>query len=552
MDMPRAENAAARYLAPSLFVLLASAAPLNLARAEIELERSLDTQLVFPVMSPDGLISIDSPKASQKMKFIGGLAYQLERMPLEYFENGETAGPAIVTRNNLHFGGAMSVTKTTTVFARMAGIFQDGGDEPWAAPAKNVGVTDLDIGFKAAVLQKARFALGPRFDLWIPLGLKDSWISERNARYIPSLLVDWDLRLVELYSSVGLQARTTTDSKADFLLGSELLGGFGLRVPIGERFSVLGESTARAGFPRFFQGGAENPVEGHVGFRYRIPYKMQFDLAYGTAVNNGYGTSDIRVIAGVTFLPPPPPPPKPPKVVEITPVQTAIIAEEAPEKAEVQWQEGQLAQVHMGQIVIREPIQFEFATPNILPESKSVLEAVAHVMNNYPQIEYLTVEGHASKEGSNIYNYDLSNRRSRAVFEALIDAGVRPGRIAYRGLGETRPLCETDDEACLARNRRVEFHILKVRDWLDLPKTPDENPLVIPWNGDVRPPPKLGDKMLSADANPILVQEVIVQPTQPEKTPDSATFKEKLDDGDDFSGQDDKKKKPSTKDEDTE
>jgi outer membrane protein OmpA-like peptidoglycan-associated protein len=513
------------------------------------LERSLDTQLVFPVLSPDGLIAIDSPRPTDKLKFVGGVAYQLEREPLEYFENGEPKGAAVNARNAIDLGGALSITSSTTVFVRLGAVLQDAGADPAVGPSSTMGLADANLGFKAAVIQRPKFALGPRFDLWLPIGTKESWIAEQNARYVPSILVDWNPGPVRVFGTVGLQARTTTDSRADLLLSSELTGGLGLQVPISHRFSAMGEATARSGFSRFLQNvmsGAETPAEGHLGVRYRIPHKMQFDLAGGTGFDNGYGTADLRVIASVTFLPPPPPPPKPPKVVEVEETKAAVVQiEEAPVK--VEWAPEEKAKVSNGQIIIREPIQFEFATPNILPESIPTLNAVAEVMNNYPQIEYLTIEGHASKEGSNIYNYDLSNNRARAVFEALIRAGVRPDRLNYRGLGETKPLCDTEDEACLAQNRRVEFHILKVRDWLELPKTPDTAPLILPWSGDSMPAPKMGDKMLTADANPILVEEVIKAPVNVEKPVDAGTFKEKLDESDDFMDESGKKKAGSEK-----
>ena len=63
--------------------------------------------------------------------------------------------------------------------------------------------------------------------------------------------------------------------------------------------------------------------------------------------------------------------------------------------------------------------------------------------------------------GTHEYNYDLSNLRARAIFRALIEAGVHPDRLSYRGYGEAMPKNLGSDEAALAENRRVEFHIVR-------------------------------------------------------------------------------------------
>ena len=77
------------------------------------------------------------------------------------------------------------------------------------------------------------------------------------------------------------------------------------------------------------------------------------------------------------------------------------------------------------------------------------------------QIGHVVIEGHASEEGSHQYNYDLSNLRARAIFKALAEAGVHPDRMSHRGYGEALPKNLGEDEAALAENRRVEFHIIR-------------------------------------------------------------------------------------------
>jgi len=174
--------------------------------------------------------------------------------------------------------------------------------------------------------------------------------------------------------------------------------------------------------------------------------------------------------------------PPPPEQVEVEPV--------IPE--EPVWEEEELARIEGERIVIRDPIEFEFATSNILPASLPTLQYVADLLNENWQIAHLVIEGHASEEGSFVYNYDLSIRRSRAIWEALIRAGVHPDRMSYRGMGEVVPRNEGEDEASLAGNRRVEFEIVRQYRPDETPEPMREN-VRLPWTGEpanVGTPPK--------------------------------------------------------------
>ena len=65
-----------------------------------------------------------------------------------------------------------------------------------------------------------------------------------------------------------------------------------------------------------------------------------------------------------------------------------------------------------------------------------------------------------------------------------MEYGVAEDRIAYRGLGEVKPIEEGEDEEALQKNRRVEFHITRQYESVDqMPDYPDFQTL--PWNGTI-------------------------------------------------------------------
>ena len=119
-------------------------------------------------------------------------------------------------------------------------------------------------------------------------------------------------------------------------------------------------------------------------------------------------------------------------------------------------------EVRDNKIVINEKVQFEFNSAKILEVSHSLLDEVAKVIKENPQIKKLRVEGHASSEGSDDYNLKLSDKRANAVMKYLTkNAGIETGMISAKGYGEAQPIASNDTEDGREKNRRVEFTILE-------------------------------------------------------------------------------------------
>lgn len=112
-------------------------------------------------------------------------------------------------------------------------------------------------------------------------------------------------------------------------------------------------------------------------------------------------------------------------------------------------------------IQIREKVQFEFNSAEILPQSHGLLNEIALVMKDNPQIKLVQVEGHTDNIGKPEYNRKLSQRRAESVRKFLIDAGIEGKRLVAKGFGPDRPLAANDTPEGQEANRRVEFNILK-------------------------------------------------------------------------------------------
>ncbi len=119
--------------------------------------------------------------------------------------------------------------------------------------------------------------------------------------------------------------------------------------------------------------------------------------------------------------------------------------------------EKQLVGLRHDHISIKEAIHFEFNKAVIQPRSYPLLDQVARVLQEHPNLTSVSIEGHTDDKGPDAYNLNLSQRRAEAVREYLASKGVARERLEARGFGESRPVQSNATPEGRAANRRVEF-----------------------------------------------------------------------------------------------
>ncbi len=73
----------------------------------------------------------------------------------------------------------------------------------------------------------------------------------------------------------------------------------------------------------------------------------------------------------------------------------------------------------------------------------------------------IQVEGNCDAWGTGEYNMALGLRRARTVKDILVNEGVDEVNIVLKSYGELNPVCSDNTAACFARNRRVDFTLVK-------------------------------------------------------------------------------------------
>jgi OmpA-OmpF porin, OOP family len=130
--------------------------------------------------------------------------------------------------------------------------------------------------------------------------------------------------------------------------------------------------------------------------------------------------------------------------------------------------------VGRGSILISDQVNFATGSDVLAPESSRVLAQVADVMKQHPEIARVAVDGHTDDVGTDKANLGLSRRRAAAVVRWLVAHGVDERRLEARGFGARQPIADRKTPEGRAKNRRVEFQILKrselgERGWKDGP-----------------------------------------------------------------------------------
>jgi outer membrane protein OmpA-like peptidoglycan-associated protein len=112
------------------------------------------------------------------------------------------------------------------------------------------------------------------------------------------------------------------------------------------------------------------------------------------------------------------------------------------------------------------PLRFAFDESAVLPNYDGSLNHYAALFKD-PRCATLKAEvaGHADDRGSEDYNLALSDARADTVIAALLASGIDESRLVAKGYSDLKPLVSAHNEDAYAKNRRVEFNVLKAGEY---------------------------------------------------------------------------------------
>lgn len=106
-------------------------------------------------------------------------------------------------------------------------------------------------------------------------------------------------------------------------------------------------------------------------------------------------------------------------------------------------------------------VNFHSGSAELDPYELSRLAPVLKALQQYPNTR-VHIEGHTDSDGSQSYNQQLSENRSKNVAFYLMDNGITRDRINTYGYGEERPIASNTTPEGKRENRRVTFLISEI------------------------------------------------------------------------------------------
>jgi peptidoglycan-associated lipoprotein len=105
-------------------------------------------------------------------------------------------------------------------------------------------------------------------------------------------------------------------------------------------------------------------------------------------------------------------------------------------------------------------VHFAFDGAELVPTAREALEKAGRGLATHPEV-VLYVDGHTDERGTGEYNMGLGDRRARTVVEYLGRFGVPKANLKITSFGEENPLAAGGSELALAKNRRVDFRLIR-------------------------------------------------------------------------------------------
>ena len=106
--------------------------------------------------------------------------------------------------------------------------------------------------------------------------------------------------------------------------------------------------------------------------------------------------------------------------------------------------------------IISYGITFDVGKSTIKPESMGEINRFVTLMKENPDLKF-SVEGHTDSSVSAATNQTLSETRSKAVVDKLVENGIAADRLKSAGKGQNNPIADNGTDEGRAKNRRVEF-----------------------------------------------------------------------------------------------
>lgn len=397
-----------------------------------------------------GPLNVDSPLTLQPGSWGLQMFFNYSNDPLEVYnlETGEHVSTLVNDRYHTDFGGYYS-------FGRL----QLGVNLPvlgQSSPGDSLeafSLGDLRVTAKTHFTGVRFLNLGAGLTVTAPTHTSDDYFGENYGLY-PYMSASKAFGDVEITGNLGYGLRPD-ETLLNLTTGNEVYfrGAVSYNLNNGETCLNTGFSTATSASGDILDKQNRDYSEVLLGIDQKMgPFTGT--LGAGRGLNEGFGSPDFRIFAGLKFNvekayepvrreeePAPTPLPEPEPPVGPTPTPT-------PEPEPI-----------VPPPVVVGNVYFDFDKSVVKGEYHHMLDTVVEVALSGQGSVTILVDGHTDNYGSNKYNDRLGLQRANAVRDYLLSRGVPDNMVRVVSKGELSPWKDNNTDEGRGKNRRVEIYL---------------------------------------------------------------------------------------------
>ncbi len=269
-------------------------------------------------------------------------------------------------------------------------------------------------------------------------GLKSNWIMPHADALLN--LYNWiggyredRVYYAKLFAGFGVSIVNVNNSaSAGFAFDAGLINTFRVCKALDNNLELKGILNAGRDMPRGIDalaGKYGQIYSATLGFTYRFN-KRNWDKAYSQEEVDGYLAAIAALEAGLADAHR-----NEGKLAERLAAQKAATDQALKDNEALK---AELAK-RKTSVVSASALFFNFDSAKLLDRAKASMQILQEVIKAAPKDQVFTIVGHAdAKTGSPEYNQKLSERRAKAVYDYLVEQGVNPNQLTWKGVGSSQ------------------------------------------------------------------------------------------------------------------
>lgn len=510
---PRTSRAKLDSMSLRLLLVIAVSMAFRAAAADDPTKRGFDADPTRLALSLDGGFTTETAAAAAAQTWRLATIFDYTN-GLLVLKQGDLQNDLLVARGKLDLLGAVSLGRVELAAHLPVALFQKtdfssltsvGVVGPFVDPVSSFALGDLRLGAKLPIFDQASFPIGlaAMAEVRLPTGDGKAFMGDGLAAR-PSVVVTRSFGRVRLDAQAGYLFRKP-GQYAQLVVHDGFTYALGGTVDFGKswKFDPLKAILEVDGmWPRGEDLDTDRyraPISVRGGIRAHLSPRWSVEAGLRTGLGPvGYGHERWGVFGGIRFTIPPPLPDAPPFVgpildrdgdgvpdnVDLCPDEPGLPSMDGcpdtdgdgiPDREDkcpkqpgpaqndgCPLEEGEpVIEIGTSQIMLKDSVHFDTGKDTIKSESFALLDQVAKVINDHPEMKRVRVEGHTDNVGSMSYNKDLSGRRAQSVVKYLIAKGVAAKRLVGQGYGFEQPIASNATALGRAKNRRVAFTIME-------------------------------------------------------------------------------------------